>query len=153
MPFPVDYRGEVRWRGKTSLRGERLQREVIHALATALTGARGTVTVDGATLSFKTEPGRVGRSRSILLLIAHGSLEVTILGDTVVVAYSLNFQPLVASASVLALAALAALAPSAEPLAVRIGVPAVIWMVVSGVQYPSTIVCFRAFIKRALDRM
>jgi hypothetical protein len=40
MPFPVDYRGEVRWRGKTKLRGDQLQREVLHALATALRGPK-----------------------------------------------------------------------------------------------------------------
>jgi hypothetical protein len=88
-----------------------------------------------------------------LLPIAHGSLVATLLDDTVVVAYTLNVQPLVALASVLALGALAAVATSAAPLAVRIGVPAVVWVVVFGVQYLSTIVRFRAFILRALDRV
>lgn len=152
MPFPLDYRGEVWWRNKTGLRGERLQREVLHALATALTGARGTVTVDGATISLKAEPGRAGRSRSILLPIAHGSLEVTLLGDTVV-AYHLNLQPLVALASVLALAAITSLTLAAEPWPVRLGIPALIWVVVFAGQYLTTIVRFRDFIKRALERM
>ncbi len=153
MPFPVDHRGEMRWRGKTKLRGERLQREALHAVATALEGANGTDTVNGSTVSFTTEPGRLGIHSTLLMPIAHGSLVVTILDNTVVVAYTLNIQLIMAMASTLALGALAAVATSAEPPAVRIDFPALVWVVVFGVHYLITIVRFRAFIQRALDRM
>jgi hypothetical protein len=108
MPFPLDYRGDVRWRGKTKLRGDQLQREVLHALATALRGAKGTVTVNGSTVSFTTERSHRFRQSNILLPIGHGELKVTLRDDTVVAEYTFNVQPLVAMASTLALGALAA---------------------------------------------
>lgn len=147
MPFPVEYRGEVRHRTTTRLRGAHLHHAVVHELATALRATKGTVTVEGATVSFTTGQERIIRNTNILLLIAHGSLAVSLLDDTMVVAYTLNVQPLVALASVLALGALAT---SAEPLTVRVGVPAVVWVIIFGVQYLTTIVRFRAFARPGL---
>ncbi len=153
MPFPVEHRGEVRWRTTARLRGEHLHDAVMHELVTALRGAKGTVTVNGSTVLFTTEPGRVVRQSNILLPIGHGSLAVTLHDDTVVVAYVLNFQPLVVLASVLALMSVSFVTDSAAPLAVRIGVPALIWVFVFGIQYLITIVRFRDFILRVLDRV
>ncbi len=109
--------------------------------------------MNGSTVSFTTERSHRFRQSNILLPIGHGELKVTLLDDTVVVAYTLNVQPIVAMASTLALGALAAVVDSAEPLAVRTGFPALVWILVFGVQYPITIVRFRGLITRALERM
>lgn len=153
MAFPIDHRGEVRWNGKASLRGAHLQREVLHALATALGAARGTATVHGTTVSFTGGLSRFVSNVNILVPITHGDLEVTLIDDTVVVSYYINFQQLLVLVSMIALLGSGFLADSAQPLAVRLGFPAFLWVWAFGLNYVITIMRFPAFIKRALQRM
>lgn len=154
MPFPLDYHGEVRWRGKTSLHGEHGQHEVLHALVTALTGGKGTAHRDGATVSFTGGLGRFSSNVNILVPISYGYLEVKSIDDAhVVVSYYLNFQQLLVLVSVFALFVLSLLVNAAEPLAARLGFPALLWVWAFGLNYAITIFRFPAFIKRALERM
>lgn len=152
MPFPIDYRGEVRWRSKVSLRGEHLQHAVLHELVRALAGAKGTPIVHGNRISFTGGMFRFVPNWNILVPITHGSLEVTLVDDTVVVSYYLNFKQQLVLASMIALISLSFLAASTEPLAVRIGFPAFIWVWTCGLSYVITIPRFSRFIKRAIQR-
>lgn len=153
MPFPVDYRGEVRWCNKTKLRGDQLQREVLHALATALGEAKGTATVQDATVSFTGGLVRFVSNVNILVPITHGHLEVTLVDNIVVVAYYLNFQQLLVLVSMFALFVFSLSVNAAEPLVVRLGFPVLLWLWAFGLNYVITVLRFPAFVKRALERM
>lgn len=127
MPFPVDDRGEVWWRPK-ELHRAHLQHEVLHALSIALGEGRGTASVQDTTVSFTGGLFRFVGNVNILVPITHENLEVTLVDDTVVVAYYLSFRNYLVLTSGFALFVFSLVGNAVELLSVRLVFPALIWM-------------------------
>lgn len=143
--LPFDYSGEYRWRGISDGEAGEIKRRLLKASAEELCRVKGrNVRVEGDKVYFSGGMFRLVSNWNILTQIDHGHIEVSDVGEDIIVSYYISFRFLVVAGTVLVLifSGLASL-----PLPVVV----IAWLWLIGMNLLIAIVRFPRFVARIVQ--